>query len=114
MRKVLFIDLNVDLLLAMNSFLTREGFSALTSSSYEEGYSLLMSFHPDIVFIDTSDERQSFLFYQKLAAELRFRAIRIVFTKAQNRMLSLYPEKGLTFITKPFQMSDLSFILRKE
>jgi DNA-binding response OmpR family regulator len=109
MKKILIVDDDEDLLVSMKSLFTKNGFDIAVTISCDEGFSILNSFKPDLIFLDLNvgdeDGREM---CRKIKEDADFKHIPVVFISSDHEALKLYNEYGAaSFLEKPLQFSSL-------
>src|SRR5580704_6607935 len=114
MKKILVVDDDKDLLLAMKLFFQRLGYIVAVTVSCDEGMDIFHSFQPDLVFLDINvgdqDGRQM---CRKIKTQAENQHIPVILISANEEGLKSYREYGATFaIRKPFKMEELIEVLK--
>jgi CheY-like chemotaxis protein len=109
MRKVMVVDDDKDLLLALKGILKREGYDVSVTTSCSEGLEILLAFKPDLIFLDinvgTDDGREMCIAIKSMAEH---KHIPIVLMLANDDALGTYREYGAdSTITKPLQLAHV-------
>lgn len=113
MRKVLVIDEDQDWLSAMRCFLKRQGHDAVLINSYREGFLVLHSFKPDLIFLDIKpDNLDGPLLCKKIKEQAGYQHTPVVFVSSSQEPLKTYHNYGaVAFLKKPFQLAELQNVL---
>lgn len=113
MKKILIIDDDEDLLVSMKTLFSKNGFDIAVTISCNEGFSILNSFKPDLIFLDmyVGDEDGRAM-CKRIKEDAEHRHIPIIFISADHEALKLYNEYGATsFVGKPLDFSKLLYIV---
>lgn len=105
----MIVDDNEDLLHVCKVFLIKRGFAVRVAKSCYEGWSLLKSFKPNVVFLDigVGDEDGRNMCWN-IKSSTEYRHITIVFISAHIDEIHNYQEYGADlFIPKPFVRATL-------
>ena|SRR5258708_33123286 len=109
MKKILIVDDDKDLLVSMKALFEKNGFDIAVTISCDEGFLILNSFKPDLVFLDINvggqDGREM---CKKIKEDADYKHIPVILISSDHEALKLYNEYGATsFIKKPLQFSML-------
>jgi DNA-binding response OmpR family regulator len=109
MKRILYVDDDVDLLNAMKMFLRRKGFEVEVSTSCKEGLEKLRTFHPDLILLDINvGDEDGRLMCRQIKQEANYAHIPVILVSGNNGALKTYREYGADhFIEKPFDLPDL-------
>ena len=112
MKGILFVDRNDDLLVTMKVFFEKEGFFCFATSSYEQAIQSLSTVIPDLILLDFTDKDKGYAMISKLRENAAYRGIPIVITLDKSQPLTLPERAHLPHIEKPFNLPELSSLLR--
>jgi len=109
MKKIMVVDDDKDLLVAVKVFLKKEGYNVVVSTSCQEGLDILITFKPDLVFLDinvgTDDGRDMCKQIKSLAEHAHIPVILISANDDALKTYRVYQADGI--MRKPFQPSHL-------
>src|SRR6202022_2908720 len=110
MKRILVVDDDRDLLVAMKSFFIRNGYEVAVTISCDEGLQILESFKPGLIFLDINvgnkDGREM---CRKIRALADYQHIPVILMSANHEALKLYGDYGANAsVEKPFELSLLS------
>jgi DNA-binding response OmpR family regulator len=113
MKKILVVDDDTDLLVALKSFFTKKGYDIAVSTTCEDGYLLISSFKPEMILLDakvgTQDGR---VMCQRIKSQAQYKHIPVVFISANQEAVKLYRNYGANAsLGKPFELSELETII---
>ena len=109
MKKIMIVDDDKDLLVVIKGFLKREGFNVSVTTSCNEGLEILLSFKPDLIFLDinvgSEDGREM---CKKIKSMADHKHIPVIFISANDDALKTYRDYGAEgIIRKPLQPAYL-------
>jgi DNA-binding response OmpR family regulator len=110
-RKVLIVDDEPNIVLALEYLLQRSGYAVQVASNGEEALREIESFRPDVVLLDVMMPQQSgYDVCRRIREQPDFRAVKIVMLSAKGREAEV--SKGLAlgadlYVTKPFSNAEL-------
>ena len=109
MKKIMVVDDEKDLLALAKRYLKRAGYDVAVTTTCKEGADILVSFKPNLIFLDinvgSEDGREMCKQIKSLAEH---KHIPIVLISADDDLLKTYKEYGAdSFLRKPFQPSEL-------
>jgi DNA-binding response OmpR family regulator len=109
MKRILFVDDDVDLLEAMRIFLLRQGYEVIVTTSCSKGLEILRTFHPDLVLLDiTVGNEDGRLMCRQIKKQAEYEHIPVILISAYDDALKTYRDYGAdNFVSKPFEFSDL-------
>src|SRR6186713_2137611 len=109
MKKIMVVDDDKDLLVAMKGFLKKGGYDVSVTTSCQEGLDILASFKPDLIFLDInvgSDDGREMC--KKIKSMAEHRHIPVILMSANDEALKTYKEYGADwFMRKPLQPPHL-------
>jgi DNA-binding response OmpR family regulator len=113
MKKILVVDDDKDLLTALKSYFTNKGYDIAVSITCEEGYLLINSFKPDIIFLDINvGSQDGRVMCQRIKSQAQYKHIPVVFISANQEAVKLYRNYGANAsLGKPFELSELETII---
>lgn len=113
MKRILYVDDEVDLLAAMKIFLQREGYEVRVTTSCNDGLKILNTFRPDLVLLDINvGNEDGRLMCRQIKQQAEFRHIPVILFSAYDEALHTYRDYGAdNFMGKPFEFSALMDIL---
>jgi DNA-binding response OmpR family regulator len=114
MKKILVVDDDKDLLTALKSVFTRQGYEVVVTLSCHEGFNIYQVFKPDMIFLDinvgTEDGRGM---CKKIKMQAEQEQIVIILMSANSEALKLYKNyRADAILRKPFSMAALSETLK--
>jgi len=109
MKKIMVVDDEKDLLALAKGYLKRAGYDVAVTTNCKEGADILVSFKPNLIFLDinvgSEDGREMCKQIKSLAEH---KHIPIVLISADDDLLKTYKEYAAdSFLRKPFQPSEL-------
>jgi DNA-binding response OmpR family regulator len=109
MKKIMVVDDEKDLLALAKGYLKRAGYDVAVTTSCKEGSEILVSFKPNLIFLDinvgSEDGREMCRDIKSLAEH---KHIPIVLISADDDSLNTYKEYDAdSFLKKPFQPAEL-------
>jgi len=92
--KIALIDDNEDYLFTMGTFLTRNGYTALTASNAKKGLSLIKRRRPHLILLDVMMESfyAGFELWRKLQDDPKLKAIPVIGISGMQSELGVRPE----------------------
>lgn len=115
MKRILFVDDDEDLLVAIKIFLGQQGYKTAVTTSCREGLEILRTFQPDLILMDInvgSDDGR--LICRQIKEQADFEHIPVILISANDAALRTYRDyRADNFILKPFELSELSETLRE-
>lgn len=114
MKRILIVDDDTDLLVALKSFLKRKGYDVAASTTCENGYLLVTSFKPDIILLDinigSEDGREM---CKRIKSQAEYQHIPIAFISANREALMTFRDVNANaYLEKPFELSALDDLIR--
>jgi DNA-binding response OmpR family regulator len=109
MKRIMVVDDEKDLLALAKGYLTRAGYDVAVTTTCKEGADILVTFKPDLVFLDinvgSEDGREM---CKQIKSQAEHRHIPIVLISANDESLNTYKEYDAdSFLKKPFQPKQL-------
>ncbi len=114
MKKILIVDDDKDLLVSMKALFKKNGFDIAVTISCDEGFLILNSFKPDLIFLDLNvGDQDGREMCRKIKADADLRHIPVIFISSDHEALKLYNEYGaVSFVEKPLRFSSLLNIVK--
>lgn len=114
MKRVLFVDDDVDLLAATKTFLRKQGFEVATTTSCKEGLEILEAFHPELVLLDINvGDEDGRLMCRRIKEQAEYERIPVILMSANHEELATYRDYGAdNFLKKPFELSAVTNALK--
>ena len=110
MSRILIVDDDKDLLEVLKSMLTRKGFEVEVDVNWEEGFSKIDRFQPQLIILDVFLAGIDGLdICRQLKSRIQTREIPIMIFSAYPRVTEqiIYEYGADDFIAKPFEVNDL-------
>jgi DNA-binding response OmpR family regulator len=110
MKRILFVDDDVDLLAAMKIFLQQQGYEVAVTTSCSEGLKIFETFHPHLILLDINvGGEDGRLMCRQIKEEAEYEHIPVILISANDDALTTYDHYGADdFIVKPFDPFDLA------
>lgn len=109
--KILLVDDEPNILLALEFLMSQQGFAIDKASSGEEALEKMESFHPDLVILDVMMPGiDGFEVAMRIRNSNEYNNVRIIFLTAKGTAedkLMGYGSGGEVYVTKPFDNDDL-------
>jgi len=114
MKKILIVDDDKDLLVSMKALFKENGFDIAVTISCDEGFLILNSFKPDLIFLDMNvGDQDGREMCRKIKEDAEHKHIPVIFIGADHEALKQYREYGAnSFVEKPLQFSTLLGIVK--
>jgi DNA-binding response OmpR family regulator len=109
MKRIMYVDDEVDLLEAMKIFLRRQGFEVRVTTSCSEGLEILRTFVPDLILLDINvGSEDGRLMCRQIKAQAEYEHIPVILISASDGAMETYRDCGADFfVGKPFEFSKL-------
>src|SRR5579863_8269455 len=109
MKRVLFVDDDVDLLAATKTFLRKQGFDVATTTSCKEGLEILQAFQPDLVLLDINvGDEDGRLMCLRIKEQAEYEHVPVILMSANHEALTTYRDyRADNFLNKPFELSGM-------
>jgi DNA-binding response OmpR family regulator len=110
MKRILFVDDDVDLLATMKTFLRRQGYEVAVTTTCSEGLEILRVFNPDLILLDINvGSEDGRLMCRQIKNEAEYKHIPIILISANEEELKTYSDFGAdSFLGKPFDQAELA------
>jgi len=109
--KILLVDDESNILLALEFLMTQQGFTIEKAASGEEALKVMDAFQPDLVILDVMMPGiDGFEVAMRIRSSSEYNNVRIIFLTAKGTgedKLKGYGSGGEVYITKPFDNDDL-------
>jgi DNA-binding response OmpR family regulator len=113
MKKIMVVDDDKDLLVAFKALLKRQGFDVAVTASCEEGFEILASYKPDLIFLDINvgnDDGRNMC--KRIKTQAEHKHIPVILISANDEALNTYTKYGAdSFLKKPFELVKLANVL---
>src|SRR5579871_2143380 len=91
MKRILFVDDDVDLLAAMKILLRREGYEVAVTTSCNEGLDILANFRPDLILLDINvGNEDGRLMCRQIKEQAEYEHIPVILISANDEALETY------------------------
>ncbi len=109
MKKILYVDDDVDLLEAMKIFLRRQSYEVRVTTSCSEGLDILRAFRPDLILLDINvGSEDGRTMCRQIKAQAEYQHIPVILISAHDDALKTYRDCGAdNFVGKPLEFSYL-------
>ena len=109
MKKILFVDDDVDLLAAIKIRLRQKGFEVAVTTSCNEGLEILRTFNPDLILLDVNvGDEDGRLMCRQIKEQAEYEHIPVILVSANVEAQKTYRDyRADNFISKPFDFSGL-------
>lgn len=109
MKRILFVDDDVDLLAAMKIFLRQEGYEVAVTTSCKEGLEILRTFQPDLIILDINvGNEDGRIMCRQIKQQAEYEHIPVILISANDEALATYREyRADNAVSKPFDLSGL-------
>jgi two-component system response regulator VicR len=109
MKKIMVVDDDKDLLVALMAVLKRQGYEVAVTMSCNEGLEILSSFKPNLILLDINvgmeDGRDM---CRKIKSQAEHAHIPVILISANDNALNTYKEHGAdSILKKPFDLVNL-------
>ena len=109
MKRIMVVDDEKDILALVKGYLKREGYNVAVTTACDEGLDLLVSFKPNLIFLDinvgSSDGREM---CKQIKSMADHKHIPVILISANDDALNTYKEyEANGIMKKPFRPSEL-------
>ena|ERR1700744_5007840 len=109
MKRILFVDDDVDLLLTVKALLGRKGFEVATTTSCKEALEILRAFQPDLILLDINvGDDDGRLVCRQIKEQAAYAHVPVILVSANDEALRTYRDyRADSVVKKPFDFSEL-------
>jgi DNA-binding response OmpR family regulator len=109
MKRILYVDDDIDLLEAMKIYLRKKGFDLAVTTTCEEGLEILRAFNPDLILLDVNvGGEDGRIMCRHIKEQAEYEHIPVILISAYDDALRTYRDyRADNFVGKPFEFSGL-------